>query len=118
MWRGCPTFLAIAYGIGHIHGKTTGNDTEITIQWTDADGKEQIKPARTQLGAKRMLTKIGAEVEEALMNRVFHLGFEVKKDDESDYYRYSARNWVEDSPATFETPLAAARACVAQHGQD
>lgn len=52
MYKGCPTFLTVRYGIGYIHGKTTGNDTEITIQWTDADGKEQIKPARTQRGAR------------------------------------------------------------------
>jgi hypothetical protein len=116
VYKGHPTFLTVRYGIGHIHYKTTGNDTEIKIQWTDADGNEQIKPIRTERGAKRMLSIAGAQVEAALLTKVFDLGFEVKKDTESDYYLYAARFWVEDSPATFDTQLDAARACVKQHG--
>ena len=43
------------------------------------------------------------------MDVAYDHGYEVKKDTASDYYMWSARNWVEDSPATFDTPEEAAR---------
>lgn len=50
-----------------------------------------------------------------LAKPVFDLGYEVIKDTETDYYRYSARFWVEDS-GLFDTPDEAAQECIKRHG--
>mgnify|MGYP001573325703 CR=1 FL=1 len=46
-----------------------------------------------------------------LERQVFDLGYEIVKDDETDYFCYKARFWVEDSEL-FDTPEEAARACI------
>lgn len=56
-----------------------------------------------------------ARITEETMAKATELGYEIVKDTESDYYLFKARNWVEDSPATFDSPLAAAWAVVKQH---
>mgnify|MGYP001563697949 FL=1 len=49
-----------------------------------------------------------------LAQTVFDLGYEIKKDIETDYWRFCARNWVEDS-GLFDTWEEAAQACIDQH---
>jgi hypothetical protein len=48
--------------------------------------------------------------------RANELGFDIVKDTESDYYMFKARNWVEDSPATFDIPADAAKAVIDLYG--
>ena len=57
MYKGCPTFLTLAYRQGHIHFKTVGNDTEITAQYPTPDGGFVLKPARSERGAKCIITR-------------------------------------------------------------
>ena len=59
---------------------------------------------------------LDTDILSALTRRADDLGFEIVKDTESDYYRFKARFWVEDSPATFDTLEAAALACVQLYG--
>lgn len=40
---------------------------------------------------------------------IYAAGYEIKKDTETDYFRFCARNWVEDS-GLFDTPEEAADA--------
>ncbi len=56
--------------------------------------------------------------ERELENVAFDLGFSIKKAVDSDYYFWSADKWVEDSPATFDTPAAAARDVIKRFGSD
>jgi hypothetical protein len=38
-------------------------------------------------------------------------GYEIRKDIDTDYYRFHARHWVEDS-GLYDTPEEAAEACI------
>lgn len=57
-----------------------------------------------------------ARLLEREMAQANELGFDIVKDTESDYYMFKARNWVEDSPATFDTPADAAKAVIDLYG--
>jgi hypothetical protein len=54
--------------------------------------------------------------EQELIAKANDLGFEIVKDTESDYYMFKARFWVEDSPATFDTPAEAAQFVIDNYG--
>jgi hypothetical protein len=47
-----------------------------------------------------------------LMAAMSDIGWEVKKDEESDYFLFSSIHECIESPATFETPDEAAEACL------
>lgn len=61
------------------------------------------------------MSKPKPQYDSALMQQVFDLGFEILQDEDTDYYYFAARNWVEDS-GLCDTPEEAARACISTHG--
>lgn len=49
-----------------------------------------------------------------LIAECYKLGFDIRKDTQTDYFRYHARHWVEDS-GLFDTPEEACYACIETH---
>lgn len=56
----------------------------------------------------------GNEPLEDLIAQCNELGFDIVKDTETDYYRFVARAWVEDS-CLFDTEREAAQACIEEN---